>query len=120
MGLPPYSVSPGGWNSLQILPWNSVSLAPEHMSLRALVPWTQLCVPLPLPVLDTKRRAAGGVCSPVLAAQPVSALADVRGGCTDTCRLALATGSLSWALTSPLSGSAPPAVGDLRVETREG
>ena len=58
--------------------------------------------------------------SPVLTVQPVSALADIHGGCTDTCRLALATGSLSWALTSPLSVSAPPAIGDLRAETREG
>ena len=47
MGLPPHFVSPDGWNSLQTLLWNSVSLAPEHMSLTALVTWTHLCVHLP-------------------------------------------------------------------------
>ena len=60
MGLPPHFVSPDGWNSLQTLLWNSVSLAPEHMSLMALVTWTHLCVTCLLPALDTKRCAVGG------------------------------------------------------------
>lgn len=43
-GCLPLSVS--GWlEQPPDTPWNSVSLAPEHMSLTALVPWTQLCPP---------------------------------------------------------------------------